>query len=106
EFVRWSLNLRVDHTFVVFELHEFDRELVRSRAMKIELGGEVERFADAARHVGDAEAGEHVIACAEIIRWKCDRHMHNGRFLSGARGDFPERSSLTAIDHAGTRGRN
>src|SRR5438874_1970137 len=68
QLVRRALNLCGDDALVILELHDIDRELIRrTGAVKVELRGEVERLADAARQIGDAEAGEQ-LAGREIVR--------------------------------------
>ena len=73
--------------------------------MEVELRGEVERLADAAGDVGDTEAGEEMVAVAEIARRESDRHVDDERFAPGGRRRLPERNALATVDDAGTRER-
>ena len=65
--------------------------------MEVELRGEVERLADAAGHVGNAQTGKQ-FAGGKVVRRKRHRDLHHTRFFSRVRGYFPEGNSLAAID--------
>ena len=72
----------------------------RAAAMEIELGGEEERLADAAGHVGNAEAGEHVRLAGKSWAGNVTGTWTTRALRAGVRGRLPERNALPAVDDA------